>query len=415
MVSDQLATRRGDYVYVADVVGQRLLVLIYQKKGPSVRLARPYYGERSGSREQWGGLRSETEYQLVYSNNTPLSLENGATVDDAVAANRTSAAVDRHLAMMASQSETEGMERVAGVTLFVYHALPFGAFWDNLARGEGKEAMISLAGDLAMAAIPASGAVKSVWAARGLRIGAGATEAGIGVYRGRQAYLAYQAGKQEEAAGYLGEAFLRLAGVSWSAVSALRARKAGLLSTEVAPGGMRQATYGTGANFPGTLNQPFTGSFADLTAEIQKVSPGFKGFVENATIPGGAPARFNPVTNQIEFGMGINKTTKGLVAEEVRHALDVAEGFNVSAVVAAFKTETGLEAVNNITKFQAWHHRRVYTRMLQDADRAHPIMGKIVGKGDVDSIYELYQLEGFGRSPKDWLLQQNFPNHYHAK
>jgi len=107
----------------------------------------------------------------------------------------------------------------------------------------------------------------------------------------------------------------------------------------------------------------------------------------------------------------------------VRHALDVASGFTEAGVIAAFQKETGVALIQGgkvvatpaqIRQFGAWHHRRVYTRMLQDADQGHAIMGKIVGKGDVDSIYELYQLESFGRSPKDWLLQQRFPNLYHS-
>ena len=192
-------------------------------------------------------------------------------------------------------------------------------------------------------------------------------------------------------------------------------RATGFRASSSAPG-VQRATFGTGNNFPGTLNRPFTGDFADLTAEIQKTFPGFKGFKENVNIPGGLPARFNPATNEIEFSMSFNKTTKGLVGEEVRHALDVGEGFTVPGVVAAFQKETGLNPLNNLTTFQAWHHRRVYTRMLRDAESgSNPVMSKIVGKGDVDSIYELYLNESFGRSPKDWLLQQQFPNLYHSK
>ncbi len=157
-------------------------------------------------------------------------------------------------------------------------------------------------------------------------------------------------------------------------------------------------------------DQAFAGSFNDLTNEIRAIFPGFQGFVENVPLPAGWPARFNPATNQIEFAMSFSQTTRGLVAEEVRHALDVAAGFNPNAAFAAFQQETGVVLVQNgtiaagdaqIRQFQAWHHRRVYTRLLQDADRSSPIMNRIVGPQDVDSIYELYQLEAFGRSSAD--------------
>jgi hypothetical protein len=178
---------------------------------------------------------------------------------------------------------------------------------------------------------------------------------------------------------------------------------------------LNKAAFGTREHYPGTLDQPFTGSFADLTNEIQSVYPGFKGFEENvAGVPGGT-AWFNPRTQKIEFGISFNQTTRGLVAEETRHALDFAQGVDLRATMAAFKAETGLDAARNVNQFSLWHHRRVYTRMLQDADRGHPVMSKIIGKGDIPSIYDTYTSpDACGTSALDWLLKQNFTNPFHS-
>jgi hypothetical protein len=101
--------------------------------------------------------------------------------------------------------------------------LPFGAFYDNLAQGEYAEAGLSLVGDAAMFLTgPLAGAAKTARAAKTLRLVGAGIEGGLAATRATQGIFALREGDKGKAAGYLGEAFLRLLGMSANAIKGLK-------------------------------------------------------------------------------------------------------------------------------------------------------------------------------------------------
>lgn len=170
--------------------------------------------------------------------------------------------------------------------------------------------------------------------------------------------------------------------------------------------------------YPGELGKPFTGSFEALTAEIKKEYSAFNGFIHSPDLEKrlgtGTMGFWNETTKQIEFATPLHQTARGIVAEEVRHALDTAGGLKVNAMIDAFLVENNGKFLTeyHIGNAYDWHHRRVLTRMMQDADRGHSVMGQIIGKKDVDLLYEFYRSRFGGTKDKTWLLQQQFDNFY---
>jgi len=103
--------------------------------------------------------------------------------------------------------------RVSEGLTFVLHLLPGGAAADYLSKGEGWNAGISIAADFALlAAGPFAKLAKTAKGARLWRIAAGVTETGVGAIRIYQGFDAFAQGDKIEAAGYFGEAILRLLG-----------------------------------------------------------------------------------------------------------------------------------------------------------------------------------------------------------
>jgi RHS repeat-associated protein len=181
--------------------------------------------------------------------------------------------------------------------------------------------------------------------------------------------------------------------------------------------------------YRGALDEPFaaTGNLDDLTREIQKIHPEFKGFVHKpdilTTLQG--HGYWNEKTRQIELAMPLDKASRGVVAEEVRHALDFFEGgLTGKDVYKGFIQEHNLTGITEQMMDEGlpynWLHRRVYTRMMRDAEQGtHPIMSKLLRKSDVDLLYEMYLFESkgnvWGNKSKDWLLQQPFSGLLHHR
>jgi hypothetical protein len=167
--------------------------------------------------------------------------------------------------------------------------------------------------------------------------------------------------------------------------------------------------------YPGTLGRRFTGDLNELTQDMRKLDPGFKGFKGGVDLPEGVEARYNSATKTIEFRRPLNQLSRGVVAEEVRHFLDEARlGVTEENIIKEFEAETGMKASNNPRNLYNWHHRRVFTRMIQDVESGRdPIMNKILNPGDLDSLHQTYQ-GAFGRKPPDWLSRQKFDNPYRS-
>ncbi|MGH7442878.1 MAG: Hint domain-containing protein, partial [bacterium] len=113
-------------------------------------------------------------------------------------------------------------ELLAGTVEFTYSMLPFGAAWQNAAKGDWWEVAFALGGDAALFLPIAGGFAKTCTTARSLRLlGAGA-ELGVGLGRATQGYFALQEGNKGKALGYFGEATLRLLGVTVQAINRLK-------------------------------------------------------------------------------------------------------------------------------------------------------------------------------------------------
>jgi HK97 family phage portal protein len=165
-------------------------------------------------------------------------------------------------------------------------------------------------------------------------------------------------------------------------------------------------------SYPGTLERRFTGSFDDLTKSLRELDPGFKGFVGNVKLSDNLAGRYNDQLKRIEFAVPLEKASRGLVAEEVRHFLDEAElGVTRSGVNIAWLTHTRNRIVSDRNVY-LWHHRRLFTRMIRDIDDGHPIARKILGPSDVESLHEAYRLGAFGKKSLDWLRSQKFEGPY---
>ena len=104
-----------------------------------------------------------------------------------------------------------------------------------------------------------------------------------------------------------------------------------------------------------------------------------------------------------------------MVAEEVRHFLDEAElGVTPTTIVAAFEKETKKNARYNVRNMMNWHHRRVFTRLIQDVRHGHPVIITILNDpNDLESLYEAYTRGAYGRRDQQWLESHLFSNPFH--
>lgn len=118
----------------------------------------------------------------------------------------------------------------------------------------------------------------------------------------------------------------------------------------------------------------------------------------------------------IEFRQPLNNISRGMVAEEVRHFIDEVElGVTPSNILKAYEIETGKSSLHNSRNVYNWLHRRVFTRMIHDAEYgAHPLMNKLLNKSDVESLHEAYRRGAFGRKDLDWILRQHFTSPHHS-
>ncbi|MBW7928232.1 MAG: hypothetical protein H3C58_09135 [Fimbriimonadaceae bacterium] len=176
-------------------------------------------------------------------------------------------------------------------------------------------------------------------------------------------------------------------------------------------GAASRALLASRGAYPGALQAPFQGSFDDLTKAIQGIDPAFKGFEFGQTIIGGT-ARYAPESKSILIAAARNAPhARGMVAEEVRHALDhLVHGIDAPAVANAFRMDKRFFSANlPFERTYNWLHRRVFTRLMQDVDRGDAIIGSILGKSDMPFLHEAYRTQYYGTKGLDWLLRQNFP------
>jgi hypothetical protein len=226
MVKDGLAIRSKGYVYIADVApngGIQTFVL---------------------------GYNDEDDYKVVDHRTIPGGADNKASLKRYRNANKAEAAVSAYLfKRRANEAQT-----IAGVVTFTYHMLPFGAAWDAAAKGDWGDVGISLAGDAAFFLTgPLAGAAKTAKGARALRLIGAGIEGTVATTRATQGVFSLMEGDKNKAAGYFGEATLRLLGMSTNAIAGLKK-----------PWKATKAMKGRGPEIVGSVPKPIKATPADL-------------------------------------------------------------------------------------------------------------------------------------------------------
>ncbi len=211
LVKDGLAYRNpsdSSYVYIATVAGDSVVVLVY----------------RRGLSPDVNKIALVPDYTLVEAWHDPLNgnlVLNGPAL---LASMQTPEVAERYIDKAKTQDAATAWQAAAEMATFALHMVPVAGTLDTLAHGDYWEAALSLLGDVAffaggpLAKLAGEGTVL----AKGLTITAIAADATLGAVRGEQAYFAFQAGDNEKAAGYLGEAFMRLLGAGLQAVGQLK-------------------------------------------------------------------------------------------------------------------------------------------------------------------------------------------------
>jgi hypothetical protein len=220
MVKDGLAVRstvNPDIVVVADVVGNQIVELVFERVQPT-KLEVGGYGDCQ--RQVPDG---PPVYRLIRQASFAIS-DSEVPAGTQVANFRKVDLANTEAYAIAAEIEARGMAAITGVVEFTYHAIPFGAAIDEASQGNRWEATISLAGDVAFFMGPLAEAAKAanaLRAAQRLRIAGAGIQVTIGLVRGGQGIYALSEGK-DGAAGYFGEAFMRLLGASADAIEAMR-------------------------------------------------------------------------------------------------------------------------------------------------------------------------------------------------
>ncbi len=173
-----------------------------------------------------GTRKSEkaANYRLVdFKHITAYGPKSDMDPDERVAAFRTDQSAKLFADVYLGKKEAEAAQSRANLATFGYHMLPFGAFWDNLTQGDIGEAVLSGVGDVATWVLPGAGYfAKAEKTRRRLKIARVGLEAGVGSVRAAQGIFAVIDGDGDKAAGYLGEATLRLLGVGVDTIAALK-------------------------------------------------------------------------------------------------------------------------------------------------------------------------------------------------
>ena len=195
------------FVVVSDLVGDSIVTAIFEKQYAQRRV--PGLGYVDG----------EPYYKLVKITQSPLTAEQDldyrlGVLEEYRTPQRAQRFVD---AWVLGPRETTKINSFDTAGTFVLHMIPGGGFSDYATQGEWGEASLSLAGDAALlvggplkAMAAARGAAKT---AKGFQFTGVVIEGTIGTVRLGQTGLALYDGNYRDAAGYMGEAFLRLYGV----------------------------------------------------------------------------------------------------------------------------------------------------------------------------------------------------------
>jgi RHS repeat-associated protein len=244
------------YAVAIDAAGGHVAALVYKL----IENQTPTMIEGGGSVPMTTGW----SYRLVavnYIGGFKDSRDDLVDPDELVHKLRNQRSVDRHVEARMSTEEVHIASVHEEVSTFLLHMVPVGAAIDHATKGEKGEVALALTGDLAFFlslgssyflsaagkaanAAKAERAIATAYRLEQVSIGLNAT---VGAVRGTQGIFALRDEKTGEAAGYFGEAFLRLAGVSISSLGKLKEIKAARSAAASASSAEAQAARGTTA------------------------------------------------------------------------------------------------------------------------------------------------------------------------
>ena len=204
MVKDGLAIRHGDqYIYLADGDGKGKFTQYLLKKN-----------EKSNS------------YSIVIFHE--FENKGNKSHSDLIKALRTDEYAIRLTNVCIGLINSGMWNQIDQTNTLMLHLVPFGPSIDNYKKGNVGEGTISGLGDLSNFLIPIS-ELKQVGkfarASKGLRRAGMAGSAGVGIARAGQGSVALYNGENVKAAGYFGEATLRLIGVTAGTIRGLKANR----------------------------------------------------------------------------------------------------------------------------------------------------------------------------------------------
>lgn len=183
-------------------------------------------------------------------------------------------------------------------------------------------------------------------------------------------------------------------------------------------GKVRRLLHNINQKFPGSLgtiwqksprnNTAGKNAWDGLEAEMRKLDPNFKGFVYDPKVDLSGAAGlyqakkgFGRKGNTIYFSRPLHEVEKGLLAEEVRHFLDHVEfGIDdatgpLNAWLKDQKLPSSLTydtlSHTQRAELNRWHHRRVFTRMLINAENQdNAVMNLILSARDGNSVFAAF-------------------------
>ncbi len=277
------------YAVVTTASGNGVMTIVLQQ-----RVREKVRWVRSGGEYFPIPIGKEEYYEVVHTSLLPLSnLPASARTLDSIQRMIQSRQTQTRVNSFATAAHLDGQVRywnnVAAAGTFVLHMIPTGGGLDHAVNGDYGEAAISFVGDAALLiggplAKTAQGA-GAVRTARGLQVTAISIEGSVAGGRVVQGGFALQDGRTGDAAGYFGDAFLRLIGVGLQ-VRAVRASGASTKLFGAAQGPHR--------------------SFARNVGNVARTADEAQAIYENALRNAGDVAELNPRLNQADFSVPDN-------------------------------------------------------------------------------------------------------------
>ncbi len=218
-----------EYVAVSDVFGDEIRTLVLELV--PYRAAQHHHGRlmtgTTPARDAHYKIVDSGQGQALTLNSSQYGTLDRSRVEEILAQRRAKDYSEVVADLYHDRLTERKLANRAAIAEFTLHMIPLGAAADYASQGDFKEAGISLVGDAATLIggplTRVAGFAKYTKAVKAAKISAMVLEGGIGAERLREGWAIYsKTGDASQAAGYFGEAALRLLGVSAQAASKIK-------------------------------------------------------------------------------------------------------------------------------------------------------------------------------------------------